>query len=423
MIAGLIILFLFWAIFCFYKREYAIAALIVLVPTYQLRFSILGLPTTVLEWLIGILVVVFVVDVIRKKQRVVLPYWWLVYLFVLSGIIATATSVDVRAGLGLFKAYIIEPVLVYLVVVNTMKTPASQKLLRYAFFALVVIVALVAILQAAHLVYVPEPYASQHPRRVTSLYPFPTAIGKLVAPLIGFFIAYCYFAFFSLKRNSKTALLFALPVALGFLSLVFSVNRGAMIGVALATAFVILAARHWKAFVAIALILIIAALAVPQVNRYVAKVFDRQDTSTDVRVVMWKGTLRLLEAHPIFGAGLGGFPTLYNVYRDASHVELFPNPDQLILTLWTEMGMFGMFVFFVVLGVWIRECVLLMKNAEWKSEQWVIGAAGIAAIIAFFAHGMLDTPYFKNDLAVIFWMLFAVIILARRNSVTTTSVV
>lgn len=418
MIIGLIILFLCWAFLCLVRRDYAVAGLILLVPTYQIRFSIGFMPTTVLEWLIGILVLVTLIRALQKKETLVFPFLWLAVLFTFAGALATFTSVDRQAGLGLLKAYIVEPVLIYFVVVNTMKSPQSQKLLRYAFLALIAFVSVVAIFQAAHVVNVPEPYASQHPRRVTSIFSFPTAIGKLLAPLIAFCLAYCYFAFFSLKKNISTGWAYALPVLLGIASLFFSVNRGALIGVALATAFVVLLAKHFKTIAVVSLVVVIAAFAIPQANQYLAKVFDRQDTSTDVRVVMWKGTLRLIEAHPVFGAGLGGFPTLYNTYRDASHVELFPNPDQLILTLWAEMGLFGLIVFLIIMGVWVRICVGLLKDHHRYSDGWMVGAAGIAALIAFFAHGMLDTPYFKNDLAIIFWTLFGLLVIAKKYIAT-----
>ena len=40
-------------------------------------------------------------------------------------------------------------------------------------------------------------------------------------------------------------------------------------------------------------------------------------------------------------------------------------------------------------------------------ELWVMGVMG--AMIVIVVHGIVDVPYFKNDLALIFWALLAMI--------------
>jgi len=44
----------------------------------------------------------------------------------------------------------------------------------------------------------------------------------------------------------------------------------------------------------------------------------------------------------------------------------------------------------------------------WRHEEFKNLTLGMAAAMAMILlHGMVDVPYFKNDLAVAFWMLFA----------------
>ena len=128
---------------------------------------------------------------------------------------------------------------------------------------------------------------------------------------------------------------------------------------------------------------------------------------------MWEGTWRLLKAHPIFGAGLAGFPFLYNIYRDPAHVELFPYPDNFFLAIWSELGLAGLAIFGWLIIKYIREIIrLLRKNIDPYFRQIILGLA--AAMIGLFSHGLVDTPYFKNDLSVMFWLSIGILAAIKK---------
>lgn len=404
-------IFIAWA-----NRPLSITLLIACLPVYQIRFEVLGIPMTLLEAFIILLTLVWLVQTVRTQRRIDVPYAWAVGAFVLAGTIAMIVSVDVRAGLGLWKAYIIEPVFVYVVYMNTIRTEKDQRQIHWAFIVLLLLVGAGALLQAVGWMQIPEPYASEIPRRVTSVYPFPTAIGKIADQLIVFSLTFVVFAWSALRAQLRRRLFgFLLAGGIGIASLFLSVNRGALLGVLASIFLFALLSRRRMIVLSLCAVACAALLFVPVVHTEIEKVFTRTDTSTDVRVVMWQGTWRLIMHHPITGAGLGGFPTLYNEYRDASHVELFPNPDSLYLTLWSEMGLYGVLAFFWIFGIWARSAWRAIHTSPSGSYRWLLGVAASAVLIAFLVHGVVDTPYFKNDLAVFFWVFFAFVVQNERN--------
>ena len=101
--------------------------ILALLPTYLVRFTIFGLPTTFLEVILGVfLLAVFVAEVFRlpkngglkasatfQKIKRLGPANYAIGLFVLSGIISTLISPEPIKALGQLKAFIIEPVLFF----------------------------------------------------------------------------------------------------------------------------------------------------------------------------------------------------------------------------------------------------------------------------------------------------------------------
>ena len=60
----------------------------------------------------------------------------------------------------------------------------------------------------------------------------------------------------------------------------------------------------------------------------------------------------------------------------------------------------------------IKKCCVACANlVTFKVVQLPkIRTIGLALLVIILAHGMFDTPFFKNDLAMIFWMIVAVVL-------------
>ena len=428
-----ILLSLFTVVFAYiawWKLDWALTLCIAFLPVYLIRFEIGFVPMTVLEVMVLVLFIVWLVRVFiqqgtfkEKCARIQWPWKWLTLAFVVVGGIAVFISPDFRAAAGLWKAYILEPVIVFIVFVNVVKTKGQLLQIIWGLGASVVVIGFLAMLQYLNIVDIPAHYGLETPRRATSVFPFPTAVGKFVGPIVAFFIG--LFVVRGLRAaNSLWALvrnnIFIIGVIVfGLMGLLFSVSRGAILGVVAALLFSSFFSKR-KMWIWLGIgIVIIVALAIPQTRDNITGVFSATDVSTDVRLVMWKGAWRIIQDNPILGTGLASFPIVYDDYKEASHTEYFPNPDQLYLTLWIEMGIAGLIIF----GWIIVKFFIVARQIVREYREYAVGL--MAAIVAILVYGFLDTPYFKNDLAVQFWVVIGIAIVLKRLVIarTKTSVI
>ena len=81
-------------------------------------------------------------------------------------------------------------------------------------------------------------------------------------------------------------------------------------------------------------------------------------------------------------------------------------PHNIFLNFWTELGLAGMVLFAWIIGRFVYLGLKLLKQ---ESDQKGIILGLICAMVVIFVHGLVDVPYFKNDLAVVFWVLLAML--------------
>jgi O-antigen ligase len=113
----------------------------------------------------------------------------------------------------------------------------------------------------------------------------------------------------------------------------------------------------------------------------------------------------MLKHHVLFGAGLSGFANAIAPYWNATHPDRFIYPHNFVLTFWSETGLLGLAGF-----VWIVVTGFTVGGRGWRSadQSWrPIHLGVVLALVAILVHGLVDVPYFKNDLALEFWGILA----------------
>lgn len=389
----------------------ALAILLALLPAYELRFSIGPVPSTLLEALFLALTVVWL---LRRRgfRGLAIPWRWLLLLFLLTATVALLASPNLRAALGQYRAIILEPLLLFLLVSDVIRTRAHLRLLLWGLGSGVLLIGYVAFGQTLGLFPSPEPWISESPPRIASVFVYPNAVGLFVAPLVALF------AGLLLVPTSGQALLlrrrFLLGVsAAGLLAITLSMTRGAFVGL-LAGFLVILwyspRRFRWTVLLAMAFLLI---TIVPSTRSQLTAVLQGTDVSSDVRGVLWVGTARLLHAHPITGAGMAGFAILYDQYRLAQHTELLLYPHTMLFNVWVELGLAGVGVFILLL---VRAYQTAARGV--RQDRTGLSVGLLAAFTTLLVHGLVDVPYFKNDLAMLFWLLLAITVVHRRLAST-----
>ena len=80
------------------------------------------------------------------------------------------------------------------------------------------------------------------------------------------------------------------------------------------------------------------------------------------------------------------------------------HPHEILLDFWVETGIAGVIVFGLLIWRYMAALRAACRRDE-ATRAWTIALA--ASMIALIVHGLVDVPYFKNDLAMLFWLLLA----------------
>ncbi|MFH2063030.1 MAG: O-antigen ligase family protein [bacterium] len=401
----------------------ALALFCALLPIYLIRLSLPlpagpleSLPTTLLEIFFWILFAAWLLFGRGKRspsRGPDLPWHdrdlrrWMpgIVLLLVGATVGVLVSPSLTAALGLWRAYFLEPILFFFVFVDLVRDGRTRRLVLGALGVTLAAVGVVAVIQKFTGWWIPNPAWQDEPhRRITGFYGFPNGVGLMAAPVVVLMSAWTIAIARKVRRLRDMAwpALAGLSAALGVAAIVFAVSEGAALGVAAGALAYGLLSRPLRKYALLALIAGCAlTLAYAPLRNYASLMLSMRDDSWRVRQIVWTESLDMLGDRPVFGAGLAGYPEALLPYHAARHIEIFQYPHSVLLNFWTETGLIGLagFVallwsFFVAAGSVHRE----------RPDEW-LPAALIAATVALLAHGLVDAPYFKNDLAFLFWIL------------------
>jgi putative inorganic carbon (HCO3(-)) transporter len=378
---------------------FAAAFLLAILPAYQIRGGLFGIPTTALEIALLVFLAFVALAHVRTGRR---PLWGeaqiLLLFFLAVSAAAALISPDVREALGLWRAYFFEPVLYFLALINVVRSSRDIAVLFFGLGTSMIVIGLVSFWQALGLLSAPLPYAGEMPPRLSSLFPYPNAVALFVVPVVLLFMP---FLLSSLAERRRSVFLVG-GVLFGTFALFASVSESGFLGFFAGLAVLLLLLKRYRILLALIVLLVLVIALVPTAREHIAALATFSDTSTDVRLRLWEGTLNLLSARPIVGAGLAGFPAIYDLYRDPAHVELLLYPHSILLNFWVEIGLAGLLL---ILAFLFRFFQRLARPFSPRLEPYRVGL--IAAMVGLLVHGLFDVPYFKNDLAILFWTFLA----------------
>jgi putative inorganic carbon (hco3(-)) transporter len=386
-----------------YRISHACAvATCALVPAYVVRWHLGPVPTTLLENAVLITIAVFAAESVRQKA---LPMWRTpvtvpAILFLVAGAFSIVVSPDHRAALGLYRAYLIEPMAFALVLINVVSTAnrAAAIVGGLAMGGVVTGLANAAVVIQA---------LRHHTYDVVNtppvvIYNTANAVALYLVPLIAFAGAV------ALHWSGRTERLIAWTfVVVGGVCVLLSFSRGGYL--ALVVVAVGLALSHrWRWFLlAGALPGGIVLMLIPAIGNRVWTDIDLSNPHNTLvgRFHLWSVALQMLRDHPLFGAGLSGFATTIGPYWNPTNIDRFTYPHNIVLNFWTETGLLGLAAF-----GWIMVAGFVRTAGGWRHAafDWRAVHLGVMlALVAVLVHGLVDVPYWKNDLSLEFWALLS----------------
>lgn len=144
-----------------------------------------------------------------------------------------------------------------------------------------------------------------------------------------------------------------------------------------------------------------------------------QDRSGQIRVAMWGEATEMLSERPLFGAGLASYAERVKPYHttvSGEGIEIFHHPHNIFLTMWANLGLLGL-VGFVWVLVWFYRVGLMAVKSQVSGV--ILVPFLLASMTALVVTGFVDSPYIKNDLAMFFWLLPALLIVATKKETAT----
>lgn len=378
----------------------------------MVKFQVFGVPFNVMEVMVY---AVFLASIFGRKWdfkvlkgkffKFSLPVI-LLLLGCLGGLYVSSQNGELIKALGILKGWVIMPMIFAFLVVFFVNSANEKKTLLYSYFLSSLILAGWGLYQVGTGDY------TTIDGRASGPFESANYLALYIAPAVTASFVLLWQRIEDGPYGAVGNIPFKiLTFIVCSLALIFSRSYGGIIGVFAALFLYTIFA--WKGSflkkLVIVVVIILAGLAsfLTQIDTGKFKdflAFDRQSSSS-VRVQVWTVALNEIKENPVLGIGLGGFENVYGkkaveILGTEPYEKTMLHPHNLMLSSWLNAGVLGL-----ISICWFTISVFLVLK---KKDR--MSVVFIAMFLAIFVHGIVDQPFWKNDLALIWWMVVACVI-------------
>lgn len=377
-------------------QNYILLATLFLLPVYLIKLRIGLISLNILEVLIAVLFLVWVSN--KQKKYIIHNTLYIIpTLFILAGLaLSMFANHNYYSGLGVVKGWFVFPIIFSVIFYDALKKDGN--LLKKAMLSLFFSGVTVSIVGIVFEITGTMTYDG----RLKVFWDSPNQLAMFLAPifLVGTF-------FVSREKKKKNLAVYFFGFLLVGLNLYFAKSFGAWLGI-----FVALLVIFWlkynknipKKYWAIGLAIILVLFAWFGSAKYgqITRLGERSSLAS--RAMIWKSSGLMIKNNPLLGIGPGNFQDKYLEYQKYFPPYLewsAPHPHNIFLAFWLQSGLVGLagFVWLVVLFFWDNKTAIKCNRD--------LGILFLAAMVYVLAHGLVDTTYWRNDLALTFWVLIA----------------
>ncbi len=383
----------------------AVGLLICALPSYFIRFNIGPLPSCALEITFGSIFLVWLIKYSRADWVEIKNFYGRqkflclsVLAFFIFSILGIFTSSHHIQALGIWRAYFLEPILFFILLVGRRKEINSKDLIWFLSLSTISISVLAVVQKLTGHFFSPtlrQQDLSDLHGRVTSFFTSPNAIGLYVAPIIPLIV-------FGLKDNKRKNI-YRLVLLLAVVAIILSFSEGSWVALAVGALLALYLNSQRKAVLGILVLGFLAVATVAPLRQNLML----QNQSGHNRLVLWSYTWNYLIKSPsnfVWGAGIKEwFDRVQKPVNDFTKIEPLLFPHNTFLNFWSEIGLFGMISFVLIYIFAAKESIKKFQDNK------IFGSAVLCMLVVFIVHGMVDVPYFKNDLSFLWWVMAAII--------------
>lgn len=379
--------------------KYLLLVTVFSIPFYFWRFNIGPIPTTVLEILIYTTFILGLLGGYLKgliKNNKTAFYAGLV--FVSAGLISAFIDPGKARALGLFKAYFFDGFLFFCLILQTRE---EEPLIKETLVVSAVFSSVIA------LIYYCAGVRTDDNRLYDLARISPNYLAMFLSPI---FILSIALGAYKWRKNWP----YLLSAVVLITTLYYTGSRGALLAVIAGLLTVVFGQlilsgkRYAKPVLAMLFVLLIG-------GSYLVYKPDwsdhaRKATSSNVRYYIWTTSLEIIGKNPVWGVGLSNYqPYFSTLTQDRVNFPEFISPVALTAhNLYLQMYAVGGIILFVSFMIFV------LLTQFWRLND--LGAS--AALVAILVYSLVDTPFFRNDLAIVFWLILAILYALRQTNKT-----
>jgi O-antigen ligase len=380
--------------------------MVLIIPAYSIRFAVFGIPTNVLEILTLLILVLYLANnkcsffEFYKENKI---YVWSILAIFAGLVISVLTSGDYWNGFGIIKGWFVVPLIFAWVLYEQLKTSDNLEMTLKWLYAGISGVAVVSLVYYffGNLTY---------DGRLEAFYGSPNYLAMFIAP--GIFMG-IYLINLQLKtKNLQPNIIKLFFTVAGLLALfaaiylTYSYATWAAIILSLAVIVIIKNKKISRLTFLVGLIIVLLIIISQWNTEKLNNLRKYTRSPLESRIMIWQSAGKILADNPVLGIGPGNFQNKYLEYQKYFPLYLewaVPQPHNLYLAFWLESGLAGIIGFIVLIAKWLADTIKIASKQ--KSSLSFLAAILFGTMLYILIHGLVDTPYWKNDLALVFWII------------------
>lgn len=388
-------------------RRYLFCLLFLMLPFSSVKMSLGEIPFYVPEMIILVLLGTFLWEKTNTKNLFFEKNKGLIIggaLFLIGAIISFIANPFSLTGLGMIKSWFVFPILSAGIFLFVLRESNRTNFYLLAWFVMTLGIALFSFLFFLQ-------SGLTYDGRLQGAYSSPNFLAITLSP--GILLALYFFwivgeqakkYFFLLTAFFLTALVFLTHSYAAWFALFCSV-------VFMYAANKNLRKKMKTSVLLIILIIVVAFFSFEKgTEKWQALVSFDERSSLSSRMMIWKASERILEDTFIFGIGVGRFQEVYLEYQKFFPPYLewaVPQPHNFYLALIHQTGVLGFIGFlFLLYGYFSNLSRVIYSNTDEDPKE--LATVLFALMLLYLLYGFFDTPYFKTDLALLFWLLLSI---------------
>jgi len=392
-------------------------------PLYSIKFSFLGIPINIPE----VLIITAFVFWLAENKKFSWKIFYIRYKVFLAGIFLMLLGLVISALInpnrlaewGIIKSWFVIPLVLSFVLLNEVKSKRdAENIFKALYFS-------AAAISFIGLIYFFKGDLT-YDFRLKAFFLSPNYLAMFLSPAV--FVGN-YFIVSRIKNGLRHLIekraaiilfiLLLLSQAAVLSALYLTYSYAAWTAVILSFIIVNLIIKNGEIFkkikVAAVLLIILSTILITQAgNSKFNELLNWQASSRSSlasRIMIWQSAEKILEDNFLWGIGPGNFQSKYLEYQKYFPPYLewaVPQPHNLCLAFWLQGGILGLAGFLYLVFYWIKEIMKIIRSKISSEDDFKkIAPALLGIVIYILLHGIVDTPYWKNDLAIVFWTVFS----------------